>query len=468
MPQSLFALTINQLGDLANIIASLIPIALSLTFWRYFQAAYLRAWNLGLSVGMVTLAIDFFTVDQGHPFLPTSVACLAYVISNYFIVLTAAELANRPVWARAYAVVGAVSWLSYLGMTAAGLPFEQAFLAGLLGYIAAHWLLAWALVQTSRGIQSARWMLALSSFWMGLTIFLYPVLLNTPYLWLGFLAAAVAHLMSGVSMLVFALSELALTLQQANAELRKVDALQTEFLGNLNHELRTPFQAIQTAVYLLAQGPDRERLSGQQRETVALLSETADRLFGLVTDLVDFSTMAQGALTYDHASHDLTQLVESTGQSLRGLFDQRGIDLEFELPGDVITAEVDGRRLHQVLTNLLTNALKFTPPGGTVTVRLWQEGAEVRLSVTDTGEGVPPAELEAIFQRFYQVDGSRTRQAGGNGLGLAICKAIVVEGHGGRIWAESEGQGSTFTVALPLEQTGARKLAAVGVSRAAA
>jgi two-component system phosphate regulon sensor histidine kinase PhoR len=267
-----------------------------------------------------------------------------------------------------------------------------------------------------------------------------------------------------MAMLVFSLSEVALTLKQANAELRNLDRLQMEFLGNLNHELRTPFQAIQTAVYLLQCGPDSHRLSGQQRETVALLGDTTDRLFALVTDLVDISAMSQGATTYDFAAHDVSELVDGTIRFLGNLIAERHITVTVDLPSDGLEAEVDDRRLRQVVVNLIANALKFTPPGGAVTVRLRREAEVLRLTVRDTGIGIPSSELERIFQRFYQVDGSSTRQVGGNGLGLAICKAIVEEGHNGRIWAESDGQGSTFTVVLPLEQAAAQTAAPLALS----
>ncbi len=131
------------------------------------------------------------------------------------------------------------------------------------------------------------------------------------------------------------------------------------------------------------------------------------------------------------------------------------VEVRWEVAPDLSLLMADPDLLGQVVVNLLDNALKFSPGGGVVTVRAWPEGDEVIIAVSDQGIGIPPDKLGRIFERFYQVDGSTSRRFGGMGIGLALCKAIV-EAHGGRIWAESagEGQGSTFYVALPVGEMG--------------
>ena len=172
-------------------------------------------------------------------------------------------------------------------------------------------------------------------------------------------------------------------------------------------------------------------------------------LDGLVNDILDFSRLEAHELTLAPEDEDLGQLVEEVAGPMAPLFEQAGLTLEIEAPSGVPT-RCDRLRMVQVLTNMLDNARKFTPSGGVVTLSARAEGGEAILTLSDTGCGIAPEHQARIFEKFHQIDGSSTRQHGGLGLGLAICKHLV-ERHGGRITVESApGRGSTFRVALPL------------------
>jgi two-component system phosphate regulon sensor histidine kinase PhoR len=146
---------------------------------------------------------------------------------------------------------------------------------------------------------------------------------------------------------------------------------------------------------------------------------------------------------------ELAEIIKQAVERLRAQSDRTGLSIVLDIPDKLPQPSIDRERIEQVLINLIHNAIKFTPPGGSVTIRARQEGQDVLVSVSDTGVGIPADDLPRIFERFYKSD--KSRSGGGTGLGLAIAKHII-EAHGGRIWAESvEGKGSTFHFTLPLE-----------------
>ena len=163
--------------------------------------------------------------------------------------------------------------------------------------------------------------------------------------------------------------------------------------------------------------------------------------------------MEAGAYEMDLQPVDLSSLVRTVVKRLGGQFEELGVALAVDLPSSLPRVRADAGRVIQVLTNLVSNGLRYTPRGGQVTLHASSSGGQVQVTVRDTGVGIPPEHLPHIFTRFYRVDKSRSRQAGGSGIGLTIAKHLV-EAHGGRIWAESEGQGrgSAFTFTLPLAE----------------
>jgi signal transduction histidine kinase len=229
-------------------------------------------------------------------------------------------------------------------------------------------------------------------------------------------------------------------------EHRRLDGMKQEFVSAVSHELRTPLTAIRGALEMLADG-DAGVLPPQAQPVVEMATRGSERLARLVNDIIDLERLESGTFGFRAASHDLYPLLADAAESLAPLARTGQVDVRVSSVSVQVLCDRD--RVTQALVNLVGNALKFTCPGGTVSVtsEVWPE--EVRVSVSDTGRGIPEGELAAIFGRFHQVDPDDARHNAGTGLGLAITQRIVEE-LGGRIWAESTvGVGSTFHFTLP-------------------
>ena len=239
-------------------------------------------------------------------------------------------------------------------------------------------------------------------------------------------------------------------LRRAYEELQEADRLKDEIVQNVSHELRTPLTFIKGYVDLLLDG-QMGPLTEAQREAMEIIAEKTNLLSRLVSDIVTLQRIEREALNFEAV--DIVALARVSVQSFQLTASQAGLEFTMEDPGGPAIVWGDRERLSQVLDNLLHNAVKFSPNGGRITVRIQDLEDSVQVSVQDTGIGIPPDKLERIFERFYQVDGSTRRRFGGMGLGLAIVKRIV-EAHGGRVWAESElGKGSTFYFTIPKPPT---------------
>ena len=237
---------------------------------------------------------------------------------------------------------------------------------------------------------------------------------------------------------------------------RELDQMKEDFISSVSHELRTPLFSIQGFVELILKGkvPDRK----VQQEFLTRVAEQTQRLAALVDDLLDLSRLEKGRLELEREQVQVQDIVERVMRQLGNMAQEKSISLAAQMDSSLPTVEADPRRVEQVLVNLVGNALKFTPSGGRVVVGARVEGDELVVQVTDTGIGIPPQATPYLFSKFYQVNGSTTRRAGGTGLGLYICK-LIVEAHGGRIWVESPSaslrtgepnRGSTFSFTLPL------------------
>jgi signal transduction histidine kinase len=179
------------------------------------------------------------------------------------------------------------------------------------------------------------------------------------------------------------------------------------------------------------------------------VKESTTNLQRLIDDLLEFSRMEAGQIKLEPEAISLHAVAETTVEQLSPLAQEGDLALENRIPQEMDLVEADPMRIEQVLTNLVSNAIKFTPPGGTILLRAEDLGDSAQVAVEDTGIGIPEKEIEHVFDRFYQVDGSATRSYRGTGLGLTICK-FIVEYHHGRIWVESEeGEGTRFYFVLP-------------------
>ena len=238
--------------------------------------------------------------------------------------------------------------------------------------------------------------------------------------------------------------------RNARMAAQRATRLKDEFLATLSHELRTPLSAILGWTQLLLR-PDASKGPEQQKRAIEVIDRNARAQVKLIDDLLDLSRVMTGKLRLDLHQVSLGSIVEAAVDSARPSADVKGIRLKAILSSNSDIVSADSARLQQVVWNLLTNAIKFTPKGGQVQVLLQRVNSHLELSVSDTGVGIPANYLPHVFDRFSQKDSSTTRAFGGLGLGLAICKQLV-ELHGGSIRAASlgEGRGATFSVQLPL------------------
>ncbi len=236
------------------------------------------------------------------------------------------------------------------------------------------------------------------------------------------------------------------------SELRRLQRIRAEFIDNLSHELRTPL----TTISLLAEtaGHDAESASPRLRDRIAKIEVETGHLIQMVNELLDLSKIESGTAALLLDDVDMVGVAQATTERLRPFAERQGLRLALELPDHVTPVRGDEDRLGQVLVNLLHNAVKFSPNGGEIVVGVREDDGEVVVWVRDPGIGVPRADIARIFERFYKVDRARVRGRGGTGLGLSIARHVV-EMHGGRIWVESEeGEGSTFSFAVPVAALG--------------
>jgi PAS domain S-box-containing protein len=239
--------------------------------------------------------------------------------------------------------------------------------------------------------------------------------------------------------------EAQLELARQNDQLRQLDKLKDEFIALVSHELRTPLTSIRGYLELMSED---ENLSDEQTHFLGTIDRNAQRLQRLVGDLLFCAQVDAGKLTLETGAVDVNALVGDAIDAARPAAAAKAVALVAEL-GDLPEIEGDRARLAQVLDNFVSNAIKFTPGEGTVTVATHAYPGEIELSIADTGIGIPPDEVPHLFQRFFRTERATADAIPGTGLGLAIAKAIVT-GHGGRLRvASTVGAGTTFRIILP-------------------
>lgn len=237
-------------------------------------------------------------------------------------------------------------------------------------------------------------------------------------------------------------------LQRAYHELGDLDRLKTDFIAIASHELRTPLGVILGYAAILREEA-KEAAASEQAETVL---NSALRMRALIEDMTNMNLLQVGTGEMSFELHPLADVVQTAHDEVAPLIRAKGQTLTVRRGEDPLPTLVDRSKLAMAITNLLNNAMRFTPAHGHILLELTRHGAEGWIRVRDSGVGIPADQLERIFDRFYQVEDHMTRRHQGMGLGLAIVRAIA-QAHGGRVWAESEGRnvGATFTVALPLK-----------------
>jgi two-component system, NtrC family, sensor histidine kinase GlrK len=238
-------------------------------------------------------------------------------------------------------------------------------------------------------------------------------------------------------------------------KLQELDDMKGEFLAHVSHELRTPMASIQEGTHLLLDeipGP----LVQEQRTTLRIMADSSRRLITLISTILDLSKMDAGMMEYRIVPTDLKRVTDISVNKVRLLADAKHVQLVVEVPAQRVWVKADGLRIEQVLDNLLSNALKFSPEGGIVKVLMKPDlkAGVLEVSVSDAGPGIQAEDLPYIFERFYQGRTKTKHATPGSGLGLALAKKVV-EAHGGRIWIESEAKkGTTVRFILRLTKSG--------------
>jgi len=245
-----------------------------------------------------------------------------------------------------------------------------------------------------------------------------------------------------------AFNEMAEELEQEESRREQLDRLKDEFVLTASHELRSPLTSVQGFAELLML--ERDSLTPRQAETVEVILDNCRHLVRLLNDLLDLARSDAGRLSIQPRPTEVAPLVEDVVRTMRAQTEAAGQQLREDVPPGMPPIEVEPDRIRQILMNLLTNAHEYTPEGASIGVAARALGAEVEISVTDDGPGIPEEQLQRIFDRFTRGDAGLTQRVGGTGLGLAISKSLA-EAHGGSISAESTvGQGSTFRLRLPI------------------
>ena len=241
-------------------------------------------------------------------------------------------------------------------------------------------------------------------------------------------------------------------LEQQNLAIEEANRLKTEFVSMVSHELRTPLTSIQGYADLLLED---ERIAEAHRESLTIVKNSSDRLLGLINDLLDLSRMEAGRLDLHRTSLDLAHLIPEVAGTLRPLIEAKRQRLRLDLGEALPAVWADADRVTQILTNLISNAHKYTLAEGSITVAARRDDGFVRVDVSDTGIGLSPEDQAQLFTKFFRAHDRSSQAGGGTGLGLVITRSLV-ELHGGRITVSSAaGRGSTFTFFLPVLEVSA-------------
>jgi signal transduction histidine kinase/response regulator RpfG family c-di-GMP phosphodiesterase len=238
------------------------------------------------------------------------------------------------------------------------------------------------------------------------------------------------------------------TLDSYTSKLSSLNKMKANFIATVSHEFRTPLTSIKAYCETLLRSAD-EVDRNILKEFLFVINDESNRLVSLIEDILDFSQMESGMIRFERTPCSLNETIEVATKELEKNFKQKNITLYKDLPESDVTVRGERELMRQLIINLLHNASKFTPEGGNVWIRLRDETVSARIIVEDDGGGIPEDQIDKIFERFHQGDGSTTRRHGGSGLGLAICKNIV-DWHDGRIWVENlRNKGAMFTAVLP-------------------
>jgi two-component system sensor histidine kinase VicK len=242
---------------------------------------------------------------------------------------------------------------------------------------------------------------------------------------------------------------MAFQLEGTLEELKKAEKLRRDFVANVSHELRTPLTSIRTYAETLTENDDLP--FDMQLEFLRVILNESDRMTKIVQDLLELSKFDSGNTKFNIERFSLESSVRDVYAAMVLTAQQRGLSVNLDLPDDLPQITGDRARVEQVLMNVITNAVKYTPEGGVIDITAAVNGGTAEVKISDTGVGIPEEDMPHVFDRFYRVDKARSRESGGTGLGLSIAREIIVR-HGGDISMRSvPGEGTQVTITLPVE-----------------
>lgn len=439
------------LGHLFNLVGGGMLLTLSVALARRHPAAFFRTWVCGFACFLAmlgcetvrTLWMRTVVLDLAEPAF-VGLACWCFwTMSRQLRGATApGRRAAAALAALAAATVIATALGAPFGLV--GMPLVCAFTASLirLGLV---FLRDLPPAEAAKGARWVGWSAIALAVWP--FVYPYPLVVDTPWAWIGYAGSGLLCMSLGTGMAMYMLE---VSWQRYKRAQEQLAAVKNDFVSVVSHELRSPL----TAAIGYAEFLDEELagpLNAEQHEYLEEVQKGHRRLRRLVDDLLDFSLAEAGALKLDRREADLGALVTSAIESHRPQAQQAGVRLEAVQPEQPVCVWVDPERLEQVVANLVSNGLKFTPAGGSVRVSVRAAGDRALIEVHDTGMGIEPADLPHVFDKFFQAGSGPRRTRGGAGLGLAVARAIV-EAHGGSIMVDSRpGAGTGFTLAFPLK-----------------
>jgi signal transduction histidine kinase len=236
-------------------------------------------------------------------------------------------------------------------------------------------------------------------------------------------------------------------LVKANLELKRLNEIKTDFVSTVSHELRTPLTSIIGYATVLNDG-EAGPLTGDQREFIGVVKTESERLMRLINDILDVSRIESGKMRLNYESFDLVDFMKGFKKEMTHIASQKSISLKLTMPDRISSIMADPDKIKQIFSNLVNNAVKFSPAGSAVSITATEDKYHVRIDIKDQGIGIRKSDQAALFKKFSRLNNDYTRETGGTGLGLAICDFLVKE-HGGRIWVKSTpGEGSIFSFTL--------------------
>lgn len=241
-------------------------------------------------------------------------------------------------------------------------------------------------------------------------------------------------------------------IEEKNIELEKLNTLKSAFLNITSHELRTPMSSIKGYIQMLLK-QKLGNVNEEQKSALEVVLRNAGRLDHLIQDILDVSRLESGTMKFIQENTDIGRIMEEIAETMQSSAALKEIKVNTKIDEGIPDLFIDKERITQVVINLINNAIKFSPDGSIINLKVKKEYNDVLFEVEDFGRGIPRDKQDKVFETFYQVDSGKDRKFGGAGLGLAISRGIVIA-HGGKIWVESEGKsgkGSTFRFTLPIE-----------------